>query len=130
MLIKLFLIFTIIPIIEVYLLIKIGGLIGALPTTLLLLSISLFGAWLVRHQGFSILRRVTMEMGQGRLPAGELVDGVLVLIGGALLLTPGFFTDILGLLFILPFTRPLIKRLAVTWLQRKVSQGTVTVVKL
>lgn len=126
MLIRLVILFTVVPIIEVYLLIKIGSLIGALPTVALLLSISLSGAWLVCHQGFTILRRIQSEMLQGRLPAGDLLDGALVLIGGVLLLTPGFFTDFLGLFFLISFTRTFIKRVAVLWLQRKLSQGRVT----
>lgn len=129
MLIRLFILFTVVPIIEVYLLIQIGGLIGALPTVALLLSISLAGAWLVRHQGFSILRRIQSEMMQGRLPAGDLLDAALVLVGGVLLVTPGFFTDFLGLFFLIPFTRTFIKRVAVLWLQRRLSQGTFTVRK-
>lgn len=127
MLIRLFILFTIVPIIEVYLLIKVGSIIGALPTVALLLSISIAGAWLVRHQGFAILRRIQLEMMQGRLPAGDLLDGVLVLFGGVLLVTPGFFTDFLGLFFIIPFTRNIIKRLAILWLQRRISQGRGTV---
>lgn len=127
MLIRLFILFTVVPIIELYILIKVGSLIGALPTVALLLSISLAGAWLVRHQGFSILRRIQSEMLQERLPAMELIDGALVLVGGVLLVTPGFFTDFLGLFFLLPFTRTIIKRLAVLWLQRKLSHGVITV---
>ena len=127
MLIRLFILFTVVPIIELYILIKVGSLIGALPTVALLLSISLAGAWLVRHQGFSILRRIQSEMMQGRLPAGELVDGALVLIGGVLLLTPGFFTDFLGLFFLIPVTRIIIKKLAIIWLHRKLNQGIVTI---
>lgn len=127
MLIRLFILFTVVPIIELYILIKVGSLIGALPTVALLLSISLAGAWLVRHQGFSILRRIQSEMMQGRLPAMELIDGALVLVGGVLLVTPGFFTDFLGLFFLLPLTLTIIKRLAVLWLQRKLSQGFITV---
>lgn len=127
MLIRLFILFIIIPIIELYLLIKVGSIIGALPTVALILSISLAGAWLVRHQGFRILLRIQSEMMQGRLPTGELVDGALVLVGGVLLVTPGFFTDFLGLFFLIPLTRSIIKKVAIVWLQRKLSQGIVTV---
>jgi len=123
MLIRLFILFAVIPVIEVYLFIKVGSLIGALPTVALLLSISLAGAWLVRHQGFEILRRIQDELAQGRLPAAELLDGALVLVGGVLLLTPGFFTDVLGLFFLIPFTRALIKKIARLWLQRRLARG-------
>ena len=127
MLIRLFILFAVIPVIELYLLIKVGSLIGALPTVALVLSISLAGAWLVRHQGFEILRRIQSELAQGRLPAAELLDGAMVLVGGVLLLTPGFFTDFLGLFFLIPFTRAAIKQLARLWLQRRLSRGVITI---
>jgi UPF0716 protein FxsA len=127
MLIRLFLLFSVVPVIEIYLLIKVGKQIGALPTVALLLAISMTGAWLVRHQGFGILRRIQAELAQGRLPAAELLDGAMVLVGGVLLLTPGFFTDALGLLFLIPVTRNIIKQYAGLWLQRRLSQGTMTI---
>jgi UPF0716 protein FxsA len=127
MLLRLFILFAIIPVIEVYLLIKVGSLIGAVPTVALLLAISMAGAWLVRHQGFELMRRIQNEMAQGRLPAAELLDGALVLVGGVLLLTPGFFTDFLGLFFLIPFTRGLIKQFARLWLQRRLERGVITI---
>ncbi len=127
MLIRLFILFAVVPVIEVYLLIKVGSLIGALPTVALLLVISMAGAWLVRHQGFELMRRIQSELAQGRLPAAELLDGAMVLVGGVLLLTPGFFTDFLGLFFLIPFTRAVIKQLVGLWLQRRLSRGTITI---
>ena len=127
MLIRLFILFAVIPVIELYLLIKVGSLIGALPTVALVLSISLAGAWLVRHQGFEILRRIQAELAQGRLPAAELLDGAMVLVGGVLLLTPGFFTDVLGLFFLIPFTRAVIKQLTRLWLERRLARGVITI---
>jgi UPF0716 protein FxsA len=126
MLIRLFILFTIVPIIELYLLIKVGSLIGAIPTVALVLFISLAGAWLVRAQGFAIIRRIQSELAQGRLPAGELLDGAMVLVGGVLLLTPGFFTDFLGLWFLIPATRSVIKRSVRRWMQRKLERGAIT----
>ncbi|ACM20284.1 cytoplasmic membrane protein FxsA [Geotalea daltonii FRC-32] len=120
---KLFLLFLLVPVIEIYLLLKVGSLMGAMPTVAVLLAISLAGAWLVRHQGFIVLQRIQTELAQGRLPASELMDGALILIGGVLLLTPGFFTDFLGIFFIFPPTRILIKRLLGQWLQRRLSRG-------
>ena len=125
--IRLFILFAVIPVIEVYLLIKVGRLIGALPTVALLLAISLAGAWLVRHQGFELLRRIQAELAQGRLPAAELLEGAMVLVGGVLLLTPGFFTDVLGLFFLIPFTRAVIKQLVRLWLQRRLARGVITI---
>ena len=127
MLIRLFILFAVVPVIEVYLLIKVGSLIGPLPTVALLLAISMVGAWLVRHQGFELMRRIQSELAQGRLPAAELLDGAMVLVGGVLLLTPGFFTDFLGLFFLIPATRALIKQLVGLWLQRRLSRGTITI---
>ncbi len=127
MLIRLFLLFAVVPVIEVYLLIKVGSLIGAVPTVALLLAISMAGAWLVRHQGFEIMRCIQSELAQGRLPAAEHLDGAMVLVGGVLLLTPGFFTDFLGLFFLIPFTRAIIKQFVGLWLQRRLAGGTITI---
>jgi UPF0716 protein FxsA len=123
MLFRIFLLFTVVPIIEIYLLIKVGRLIGALPTVLLLLSISGLGAYLVRSQGFRIVTRIREELAQGRLPAAQLMDGALVLVGGMLLLTPGFFTDFLGIFFLIPLTRKLIKAWIGLWLQARLARG-------
>ncbi|GFE57885.1 FxsA family protein [Geobacter sp. AOG1] len=129
MITRLFLLFAVIPVIEVYLLIKVGRVVGALPTVALLLTISMAGAWLVRHQGFHILRRIQDELAVGRLPAADLVDGVLVLVGGILLLVPGFFTDFIGLFFLVPPTRAVLKRFLGLWLQARLSRGTTVVVR-
>jgi len=127
MMFKLFLLFAVIPVVEIYLLIKVGSLIGALPTVALLLAISAAGAWLVRHQGFGIMRRIQEELARGRLPAAELLDGAMVLVGGVLLLTPGFFTDALGLLFLVPVSRAVIKQFVGLWLQKRLARGTITI---
>ena len=129
MLARLFLLFAAVPVVEVYLLIKAGRLMGALPTAMLLLSISMAGAWLVRHQGFHILRRIQDELAMGGLPAADLVDGVLVLTGGILLLTPGFFTDFVGLFFLVPPTRAVLKRFLGLWLQTRLARGTTIVMR-
>lgn len=124
MLIRLLILFTVVPIIEIYLIIKTGQVIGPLPTVILLLAISFAGAWLVRAQGFQTLRSIQNELAQGRLPAAQLLDGAMVLVGGVLLLTPGFLTDLLGIFFLTPVTRPFIKRLVGSWLQRRLDLGT------
>lgn len=127
MLLRLFLLFSVVPVIELYLLIKVGSLIGPLPTVALVLLISLAGAWLVRAQGFELLRRIQGELAAGRLPAAALLDGALVLVGGLLLLTPGFFTDVIGLFFLIPLTRALIKQWLRRRLERALARGTVIV---
>jgi UPF0716 protein FxsA len=123
MLFRLFLLFAIVPVIEVYLLIKVGSLIGGPATVATLLSISLLGAYLVRSQGFRIVSRIQEELALGRLPAAQMMDGALVLVGGVLLMTPGFFTDFLGIFFLIPATRKLIKMWLGIWLQARLSRG-------
>lgn len=123
MLLRLFLLFLIIPVIEIYLLIKVGSLIGGLATVAILLSISLAGAYLVRHQGFKIITEIREELSRGRLPAAQMLDGALIFVGGVLLMTPGFFTDFVGIFFLIPVTRRLIKLWLGLWLQAKLSKG-------
>ena len=123
MLLRLFLVFTIIPIIEVWLLIRVGSVIGPLPTVAILLAISMAGAWLARSQGFRILVAIREELAAGRMPATHFLDGAMILAGGILLLTPGFFTDFIGLFFLIPVTRNLLKRWLRTWLEQKLRQG-------
>lgn len=113
----LLLLFFAIPLIEIYLLIKVGGLIGALPTVMLVVFTAVLGAWLMRMQGLSTLNRVRTMLINGEVPAVEALEGVALLIGGALLLTPGFFTDTLGFLLMIP---PLRRRVIVWLLKRGV----------
>jgi len=128
MIFKLFLVLLVVPVLEIYLLIKVGSLIGGIPTVALLLLISLLGAYLVRSQGFRIITRIREELALGRLPAAQLLDGALVFIGGVLLLTPGFFTDFLGIFFLIPLTRNLIKIWLGLWLQARLSsKGTIVI---
>jgi len=97
--------FLIVPIIEIYLLIQVGGVIGAIPTVFLVVFTAVLGALLLRQQGFATLRRVQESMARGELPALQLLEGVLLLFGGALLLTPGFFTDAIGFVCLVPRLR-------------------------
>jgi UPF0716 protein FxsA len=103
--------FIAVPILELYVIIKIGGLIGVLPTLALLLVMSLLGATLLRHQGRGAWRRFNEAIAERRFPGREVADGLLITIGGALLLTPGFVTDAVGLLLLLPPTRAVARRL-------------------
>ncbi|HID80845.1 MAG TPA: FxsA family protein [Chromatiales bacterium] len=108
----LLLVFIIVPIFELYLLIKVGGIIGALPTVAIVIITAVIGTWLLRQQGLATLQRYQTNLGQGKLPAMELVEGLVLLFGGALLLTPGFFTDAIGFICLIPVTRQaLIRRL-------------------
>lgn len=107
------LLFIVVPILELYVLIQIGSAIGVLPTIGLLLLASVLGAALMRAQGRAVWVRFHRALAEGRLPGREVIDGVLVIFGGALLLTPGFLSDILGLVLLLPPTRALVRRLLV-----------------
>ena len=103
--------FIIVPIVELWAIIQVGGLIGVVPTILLLLLDSLLGAYLLRQQGRLSWARFRQTLSAGRVPATETADGGLVIFGGALLLTPGFVTDIFGLLLLIPGSRAVIRRI-------------------
>ena len=115
----LILIFLIVPIVEIYLLIKVGGIIGVGWTIFAVVATAVAGAALLRQQGLATLSRVTQAMNKGELPALELLEGVVILIGGALLLTPGFFTDLCGFICLFPVTR---KHLLLGLMQRGVQR--------
>ncbi len=105
--------FIVVPIAELALLIQVGSWIGVWWTVALLVADSVLGAYLMRSQGRAVWRRFNAAIGEGRAPTREVLDGVLVIFGGALLLTPGFITDIFGFLFLFPPTRVLVRRLLV-----------------
>ena len=107
------LIFIVVPIAELALLIQVGQLIGVWWTIALLIADSILGSLLMRSQGRAAWRRFNVALQSGRPPAREVLDGVLVIFGGALLLTPGFISDILGLLLLLPPTRAVVRRILV-----------------
>jgi UPF0716 protein FxsA len=127
MLFRLFLVFTIVPIIEIWLLIKVGRVIGPLPTVVTLLVISMVGAWLARSQGSRVIAAIRDELAAGRVPAAHLLDGAFILAGGILLLTPGFFTDFIGLFFLIPFSRTVMKQWLKSWLERRMLQGGIVI---
>lgn len=117
---KLFLAFTLIPLAELWLLITVGSYIGAWTTIGIVLLTGFAGAWLARLQGMATLARVQANMNQGIMPTEELIDGLLILVAGVVLLTPGFLTDILGLVLLFPPTRGPIK----AWLKSKMKTWT------
>lgn len=112
---KLFLLFVLVPVAEIYVLVTVGSSIGAFPTVALVILTALAGAHLARMQGLSTMMRIRENLDQGFMPAEELLDGVLIFLAGMVLLTPGFLTDIAGLLILLPVTRNLFKQ----WLRKK-----------
>jgi len=99
------LVFVVVPIVEIYVAVTVGHAIGALNTVGLLLLLSIVGMWLTKHQGLSVISRIRQQLEAGRMPTNELIDAGLVLVGGLLLIVPGFVTDALGLLLLLPPTR-------------------------
>lgn len=103
--------FIVVPIVELYVIIQIGGLIGVLPTLALLLADALLGSFLLRHQGRGAWRRFNEALAERRFPGREVADGVMIAVGGTLLLTPGFITDVFGLLLLIPPTRAIARRL-------------------
>ena len=99
-----------VPLLEIYVLVQVGQVIGAWWTILLLIVMSVLGTLLIRREGGRAWRALTEALRTGRMPARELADGALILIGGTLMLAPGFVTDAVGVLLILPFTRPVARR--------------------
>ena len=100
----------VVPIVEIYVIIQIGQVIGGWPTVALLLVESALGAWIIKREGRRAWTALQSSFQTGKMPGRELADAALVLVGGTLLLTPGFVTDIFGFFFVLPFTRPLARR--------------------
>jgi len=122
-LLVLFLIFVVTPIVELAVIVQVAGSTGVMNTIGLLVLVSLVGAWLVRCEGLGILRRAQAELAKGRMPGRELVDGLLVLLAGALMLTPGFVTDAVGLALLLPPVRAVLRLVATRRLSRSVDAG-------
>jgi UPF0716 protein FxsA len=111
----LLLVFIVVPIVELYVIIQVGELIGVVPTLLLLLLDAVLGTWLLKHEGRSAWRRFNQALAERRMPGKEVADGFLVVLGGALLIAPGFITDIFGVLFLLPPTRAVARRILRRW---------------
>lgn len=112
-------VFILVPIAELYVILQVGDAIGAPLTILLLVLDSLLGSLLLRSQGRSVWRQFNEVMAEGRVPHRELFDGIAVIFGGAFLITPGFLTDIIGLLLLIPPTRAVVRRIATGWLGKR-----------
>ncbi len=125
MMLLLVVVFIVVPIAELYVILQVGDAIGAVPTILLLVADSLIGSMLLRNQGRTVWRSFNSALAEGRMPHRELFDGVAVIFGGAFLITPGFLTDIVGLLLLIPPTRALLRRFAAGWLGRRFGVSTV-----
>jgi UPF0716 protein FxsA len=116
-------IFILVPIAELYVIIKVGEAIGLIPTLILLLADAILGSMLLRQQGRAAWVRFNRALAENRLPHKEVFDGVLIIFGGALLITPGFLTDILGLILLLPPTRAIVRAISSRFVRRRLAMG-------
>jgi UPF0716 protein FxsA len=112
---RLLFLFILVPLLELYILIKIGGTLGAFQTVALVVFTALLGIVLARFEGLRTLQQIRQSLAQGIVPAEEMVDGVLIFIGGVLLITPGVLTDLFAVVLLIPYTRTIFKR----WLRRR-----------
>jgi len=103
------LLLVVFPLVELYFIIQVGQTIGALETIALLVAISIVGAWLAKREGIGVWRRINQQMSAGRVPGVELLDAFLILLAGALLLAPGFISDVLAIFLLIPLTRALVR---------------------
>ena len=126
MLFKLILLLTVVPLVEFYLLWELTQLTGSFAVTVgIILLTGVLGAFLARMQGLRVLSRVQEELRRGVLPPGSLMDGAMILVAAALLVTPGVLTDAFGFVLLVPYGRALLKRLLKRWLQKKLDEGSI-----
>ncbi len=123
MFIKLLILFTVVPVLELYVLFKAGQHIGAVYTIAIVIMTGIAGAAYAKQQGVQIIAQVKTTINQGQMPGRELVEGVMVLAGGIMLLTPGFITDFTGFSLLIPFTRNFFTELALSYFKNKVQMG-------
>lgn len=123
MFIRLLVLVVLLPLLEIYVLLESGRLIGGWPTVTLVLLTGVAGSWLMRHQGLAVLGRIQQELAAGQLPTGALLDGALILAGGLLLLTLGFCTDLAGFSMLVPTSRRWWQRWLQGWLARQLAAG-------
>ena len=112
-----------VPLLELYVIIQVAGGMGTGQTIVLLIAVSVVGAWMVRRSGLGVLNQIRARLSRGELPAAELVDGLLILVAGALMLTPGFITDAVGLLLLFFPTRVLVRSLLMRHFSKKITVG-------
>jgi UPF0716 protein FxsA len=129
MVFRLFLLFSVIPILEIYLFVLVGEEIGAVNTIAIVIMTAMVGAWLARTQGAQVLNRIRANLAAGVPPGEDMLEGALILLAGVVMLTPGFFTDAIGLVLLIPTTRQYLR----TWMGRKfrewIAQGRVTIIR-
>ena len=118
-----------IPILEVWLLVQVGQSLGLLPTVLILLAEAIVGVLLMRHEGARAWKALNDAFTKGKVPTGELADAALILVGGVLLVLPGFLTDVIGFLFLLRWTRPFARKLIAFFVARRINRLGIPVVR-
>lgn len=123
MLIRLFLLFTIVPLIELAILMKLGNIFGVLHTIGLVVITGIIGAFLARNQGLKVIRELQECFSKGRIPTNPIIEGILVLVSAALLVTPGVLTDIIGFIFVIPYTRKIVRDFLKEYFKGKIAQG-------
>lgn len=124
---RLFLLFTVVPLIELYLLIAVGRVLGPVATIGLVVLTGAVGAWFARLEGARVIRRWQEAMARQQMPKDGVIDGFLIFIGGLMLITPGILTDVAGLSMVMPPTRRLIAGVLRTWVERQIAAGRVQV---
>ncbi len=124
---RLFLLFTVVPLVELYLLIAIGRMLGPVPTIGLVLLTGAVGAWFARLEGMRVMRRWQEALARQQLPKDGVIDGFLIFVGGLMLITPGILTDVAGLSMVMPGTRRVIAGIVRTWFERQIASGRVQV---
>ncbi|MEM7115722.1 MAG: FxsA family protein [Chloroflexota bacterium] len=127
MLSRLLLLFIIVPAVELILLIQMGQWIGTLPTVGLIVITGIVGAYLARQQGLQVLTRLQQQVQHGQMPAEALFEGAMILVAGAVLMTPGVLTDVLGFLLLIPASRKLIRKAAWGQIQKMIQRGQIRV---
>lgn len=124
---RLLLLFTIVPITDLYLLLKLGEIIGAYYTVIIILGTGFAGVYLAKSQGFAVINKYREQLGSGQMPGDQLLEGVMILVGALFLLTPGLLTDTTGFLFLLPVTRRPIREFIKKKLRKALSNGSVNI---
>lgn len=122
----LLILFIVVPAIELWGIITVGRIIGGWPTVLLIILTGMLGAWLAKKQGIQVIRTLQFQLARGEMPTQTILEGALVLVGSVLLLTPGFLSDIIGLVLLLPYTRMIIAHLLKKWLMHLIATGRIT----
>ncbi|MEK3881735.1 FxsA family protein [Paenibacillus sp. PL2-23] len=119
--------FLIVPVVELWSILQIGDWLGGWNTFFIIVAMGALGAYFARAEGRKVWREAQLQLQSGQMPGRAIIDGVIVFAGGLLLLTPGFFSDILGLLLLLPITRPFFRHMVLQWLEKRIRNGSFTI---